>query len=272
VGHQDGVEISPVVFVFPGIDDVPETWLPFCHVYPSIVLEYFDWRQLILSDFMALVADLVARIRAASGGRPVRLVGYSIGGPLALACACELEGQTPAIASLILLDAAAEAIPEVRSNTDRARSVLHKIGQLDIAPLAASVFSRLLFHDKLWPLMVRLLRVSRRQQSHKMHLSVLDRKIRIRVMQRLFFSWWESILRSGFIYQGPAVLLRAHEHPEGTSADMGWGRLCGDLTVVPVVESHRSILTQEGIERVRDWLDPVLSRSSVASCVPAARG
>ena len=99
--------------------------------------------------------------------------------------------------------------------------------------------------------------------------SDLDDKLKRQLMGRMFPSWWRTIAQPNSRMTTPTFLFRSEEQHPWESGDFGWGNYCSNLTVLPVLGSHFTILSPETLGPLCAELVSKLKGGASRSGVPA---
>ncbi len=168
--------------------------------------------------FAALAACYADAIRTVRPDGPYHLAGYSAGGLIAFDVARQMAAAGDEVAFVGLIDAAA--------NTDR------------IAPWKRPFKHVALLAQQPARYTLRYLRaIARRLGFLRVH-----RPVGLVKWNRVF----DSIRKREFLqpYRGRVTLFVARHGwgYDGTSADLGWRPLCGELDIVPIAGEHHTVL------------------------------
>ncbi len=262
---MDAVE-PPLIFFLPGIGEgEAKDWEPFKDVVRIVPLSYLNWTELVKPEatFADLVSHLKRQIENKLTDGPLHLVGYSIGGPLAYACALALQSEGRIADSLTILDGRTYGAPRtaLRERWDNLTTFRLRAG-------FAAVIAKVLTYDRALPLLRRLSPL--RKVKLPFSLSVyLDDKLKRQLMGRGFPSWWRTIAPPSSGLATPTFLFRSEEQHPWESGDFGWGNYCSNLTVLSVPGSHFTILAPETLGPLCAELVSILRGGASRSVVPA---
>jgi len=221
-----------------------EYWKPFGDVVRLVPLSYFDWTELIKPEvtFADLISHLKLQIQSSVTVGPWLLVGYSIGGPLAYVCAMALQSEGQVADCLAILDGQAYS----RQDGAKWRKRFENLLTFRVRAGLASIIAKVLTRERTLPLLRRL--------SPMRHVELpcnfgayLHPKLKMHLMERLFFPWWHGIVQQNPELAMPTLLFRSEEHESWEPDDLGWGQYCRTLAVIHVAGSHHSILAQENL-------------------------
>jgi len=234
-----------LIFFLPGISEGDTAyWEPFSNVVRLVPLSYLDWPELVKPEVMfeGLLPHLIRQIQDFKPAGAVHLVGYSIGGPLAYACAMALQAEGRAVDSLTILDGQS-GYESVGTNL---RKRWRNLSTFDVRAGLASVLAKLLTQERAWPWLRRLSPMRDRKLPFDFG-PYLHLKLKMQLMWRMFPPWWRKVARPNSQLATPTFLFRSEEHETWEPDDLGWGRYCRSVTVIPVAGSHDTMLAPENL-------------------------
>lgn len=230
---------------------------------PQVVpIRYMLWPEFIEQggDYEVQFKEVKAQITAQMKG-PVRLVGYSVGGMLAWACASAFQASGIRVESVLILDASAfpeKAVPAPWAS--RLKKRLDDLSTFKVRAGMASLVAKFLSRDSSVPLLRRALPYRNASLPFHFH-SYLNHKLNMQIQLPTILPWWNLITRSLPKLDCPVFLFRSEEHQASERQDLGWGELCNDVTVVPVAGSHNGMLEPENSQTLCDLILRVLQGS-----------
>jgi thioesterase domain-containing protein len=248
----------PVVFFFQGSGEgEAKYWGPFEDVVRAVPLSYLDWTELVKPEtgFAGVILHLKAQIQSRMPAGPLHLVGYSIGGPLAYACAIALQAEGRVVDCLAILD----GHTSLKAATWRQRFA--DLATFEVRSGLARVLSKLLTNRYGLPVLRRLSAMRRVKLPFNFG-AYLHPKLRVYLMWRMFGPWWRTVAPPNAEFTVPTLLFRAKESQRLESDDLGWRRYCQNLTVIQVAASHFNILAAENFGPLCADLARVLRGSS----------
>jgi thioesterase domain-containing protein len=268
------------IFIFPGGGGKDEPGLiRFRAQSPEFlkfdVIKIGDWREWIEHnfDFEAIVNRAYRYIETVSPDRPLRLVGYSQGGQVAVATALALKKAGRLVSFVGLIDSGAQPIHQERSVLKFTSAVLKKhLGPYVSARIRGSRdvyyrgYLRVLILHLLWGILHSALRRKVLSATAR-HIGVLFRpRSAVRLEQfirmRLFLEMWEGWVLRNRVTQPldvPVVLFRSQKLDD----DLGWKPFCSDLTVVPVSGDHSTIFDEHLDELIAKFTTAVAEKKSI---------
>ena len=234
-----------LIFFLPGISEGDTAyWEPFRDVVRLVPLSYLDWPELVKPEirFEGLLPHLIRQIQDFKPAGAVHLVGYSIGGPLAYACAMVLQSEGRAVDSLTILDGQAD----YESVGTALRKRWQNLSTFHLRAGLASVLAKLLTHERARPWLRRLSRMRDRELPFGFG-PYLYLKLKMQLMWRMFPPWWRKVARPTSELAAPTFLFRSEEHEPWEPDNLGWGRYCRNVTVIPVAGLHDTMLAPENL-------------------------
>lgn len=240
---------APLVLLFPGLggDDPQMTRfrVPFENKLQVVTMEYPDWTEVARRGFSFddLVAQLVQQIEGMSPGGPLRMAGYSMGGPLAYQAARALHASGRSVACLGILDAPAFESSSQQPVSSRPRRIAAKPFDR-LREGLASVLAKILTRPEARRLLRSL--IGLRQTTLPFNFALyLHRKINMQLRLRMFQTWRKTILPPTERFSAPTFLFRTEDHLASQGEDLGWSEYCADLTILPVAGSHYTMMERE---------------------------
>ena len=229
-------------------------------------LAYPDWPRMVERGFSfeTLAEELAATIAAEAAEGPVRLVGYSFGGHLALAVAHRLAARGRTVAFVAILDANALQ----RENFEGPQGTRVGLGARvvrfarsaaggDGGAYCGKVLADVLARARLAPLLrwVRGRDFWAAPRSLRYHvLNHLRMDLRVRLLRE----WHVGAAAAAARIAAPVFLFRSEEASADAPDDLGWRRFCDDLTIVRVPGSHLGIFDAANLDvLVRRFLETV---------------
>jgi thioesterase domain-containing protein len=242
-----GVAVRPLIFFLPGLlgEDDPEV-AGFLHpltAYLDLVqITYFDWAKHVETgcDYSVLAEDVLRQIEARAPEGPVRIAGYSLGGHLAFATAAAIEKKGRAVASLAVLDAPVDFASVKGSFAKRMRKRIENLMTFKLRAGLASAISKWLIQDQSWVRLRSILQYRNQTLPVDFH-EYLHRKLTMQLVRKIYAAWWRKTLQMAAPVEGILSLFRSQEHEPHESQDLGWGRYCRNVRVIPVAGTHRKM-------------------------------
>jgi thioesterase domain-containing protein len=237
----------PLVFFMPSAEGDAPNYVRFRAALEDSmdfkVIDYPGWRALIDggAGFDVIVDAAVAQMLAEPGCTTYFLAGYSFGGFVAWETACRLIELGRSVGFVGLIDTRrqeATRAPETRAQRlgrklryvrERPRSVLEAIRWQFAYRVAMKVCPRLLLRE-VGDMALR----TRFTSGFGSRLLV---RTRLAAMNKI----------DSKPQQAPTYLFRSDEFAPGAQ-DFNWGRLCGQLQVVPVTGSHLTLFQSPNFE------------------------
>ena len=250
--------IATPVFLFPGMGrDEPRLVrfrLACTPPLRMVPLDYGDWPEWTAPDFdfSKLIARLVRAIEDEAPAGPLYLVGYSLGGEIAHAVAAALSASGRSVAFLGILDtniAAAEgadAPAQPFSRRREIRALVQAMRKGDVADELALMAARRLLSPR-WKPVLRLV-----ARSHRFTLPYdfgfyLNRRLRMPILVDLVRAGVRQTPSAQPLHI-PAVLFRSLERGPDVPEDLGWRKLCPDITVMPIAGGHSTMFDPPNLE------------------------
>jgi thioesterase domain-containing protein len=219
-------------------------------------------------DMNSLVAHVVEQIKANAPLGPLLLAGYSLGGHVAYLAAEALVSAGRSIRFLGILDTGTESPPA--SPISGARRLYHQLQTLLSAiprknvdaALAGYIARRLTSTNRRRILQIAVpfarvrlpVRLSYQLRHH------LQKELQLNLVQ----SW---LSRSPSItpqLDVPTVLFRSDDDLADYSDDLGWRKLCPNLTITPVLGNHHTMFETPNLEILCDrFISAVSSKEQV---------
>jgi thioesterase domain-containing protein/acyl carrier protein len=191
-----------------------------------------DWRDWIKHDFDfdKLATRACSHIETIQAEGPVRLVGYSLGGPLAYVSALTLSRSGRRVEFVGLLDSGVRM---------RGKNIHNKGARVRLV--------RALWRQCRGPVEQRKLLMLLAQNDVLFRGAggvVLNNYLRMLLFAELWGNWFAQNGRSQRL-DSPVLLFRA-DRPG--PPDRGWKDCCSDLTVIPVAGDHITMFDAEHLE------------------------
>lgn len=256
----------PLVFFLPGMGgDEPscahlrqrlaDRWRFVVLAYPGLERPAAE-----VGDLGAITSDALEQIGRWAPSGPVRLVGYSLGGALALEVAGRLAaaGRTPEVVCAV--DSPLHATPQTRG------VLRQEIGRARHGGAGWMV---------QYGLVLTLLRLRRFETARRFILAfrILFGAHRAVTAHNLLVGALRVQATGGMgraIYPGPAALLRATRSWPDAADDLGWSAACPHLSVTRVEGDHHSILSDAHLPATADALaDALRGPTAVVSAAAA---
>lgn len=227
------------LFLLPGVGkDEPRLarFRAACAPLRMIPIDYGDWPEWIAPgfDLAAIIARIVAAIEAEAPDGPILLAGYSLGGKIAYAVAIALASAGRTIGFLGILDtdiSSDEASPGMwqrfMAEARRGR------GAERFAASASRFLTQL-----PWASPLRLAGLLCRARLPGDFGFYLHWHLRRHVLARLVRRGWARMASPLPQLRGPAILFRSAEHERHAADDLGWRRICPEVTTVAVAGGH----------------------------------
>jgi len=177
---------------------------------------------------------------------PIHLAGFSIGGPLAYACALAFQAQGREVASMAILDATASDAPVPVPLNIRLRGRLQQIASFNLPAGLASIIGKTLARPAALPLLRRLqpYRNVKLPLGYDNHLHM---KITMQLLMPMFWPWWLDLTRPATplnapLLTAPTYIFRSQDHAPTEPEDLGWSHYCTNVKVIRVPGSHNGML------------------------------
>jgi thioesterase domain-containing protein len=238
------------VFVLPAlIDNDPafdRVWDPVRETLHILRLSYLDWTELVKADttFNTLIDHVIGQIEGESPLGNLRIMGYSIGGCLAYACARALEDKGRSVLRVAILDAAANIERVPMSRAQRLKLRLRDVAKVRFRGALASIIAKLLTREKSLPLLRRLSRFRHTPLPFDFG-RYLHQKLTMQLELRVFRGWWDRMKPPESLLQAPTYVYKSEDFDDYQREDLGWESFCQDCTVIRVAGDHGSMLHTE---------------------------
>jgi thioesterase domain-containing protein len=246
------VHDRPVVFLLPGAYGFDSRLAHFsadCSPTLRIIgVPYPDWPEMVQPDvtFETIVAGAVAFMTERAPIGPLLIAGQSYGGHVAYAAALALSAAGRSVGFLGILDT-----PEVIRTppltlsarlVERARwgRVLQDLRRGYFRPMLRRILHESLFErpniKRLLSHLAPLRRLRLRPLALNYHLQQhFNYVLRVQLLHR----WRPPISEPTLPVR--CFVFRAASNPPDAPYDLGWGRRCADVTVVPLAGDHVTI-------------------------------
>jgi thioesterase domain-containing protein len=234
----------PTVFLFPGgygFDPRLAHFSAGCsHDLRIIGISYPDWRELVQSEltFEGIVAQVTGYIADQAPSGPLIFVGHSWGGLVAYAAglAFSIKGRPISFLGMLDTDANISFLRRALPPLARWTRVVRDFWSGEWRGLLRRIFPVSLFAR---PSTRRLLRLIAPLRQFRLPILIdyhfqqlLNYSLRADLTKR-----WRSAV-SETPLSTPCFVFRAEDHTPDAPNDLGWGRFCTNLTVVPVSGGH----------------------------------
>lgn len=245
-------EKSPTLFLMPGMGkDEPRLVRFRAACLPAlrmVGMDYGDWPEWVAAglDFEVLIHRLVAEIQAAAPEGPLMLAGYSLGGHIVYATAAALAAAGRSIKFLGIIDQAFS-----RDTIDRVPGAGPKTRGGELARFwtairrgeAADEFAVMVSRRLIGPRWAPFLRVAAR--FHRAPLPgdlgfYLPWRLSMYLLVEMVRRWHAKIGEPKALL-APTVLFRGNDFATWTAPDLGWRKLCPNVTVVRVDGHHTTM-------------------------------
>ncbi len=255
------------LFLLPGVGkDEPRlvrfraTCAPELRVIP---IDYGDWPDWIAPgfEFTAVLTRIVAAIEAEAPDGPIRFAGYSLGGKIAYAVALALLSAGRTIDFLGILDTDISSDEPAPGRWQRFTAAARRGESLSGI---ASYLSRWLSNAPRPLALWLVLRVCRARLPGDFGF-YLHWHIRRRALSHLVKTWWAQIASPLPQLCVPATLFRSMEHRAEAPADLGWRRICPDITTVAVGGDHYTMFDPPNLEPLCASFTASLKQTAVAT-------
>ncbi len=253
----------PPLFCIPGILGEPFIFyaLSRCarHDRPWYGFQYAKAVQSATGQdqFRQIAASLVAEVKSVQPQGPYHLLGYSMGGTMAMEMATQLLEQGDDIAFLGLLDSSGPGYPRILPAPIRA--ILHLRHALSLPPNQRWNFIRTGWRNLKYRAARKVpLRPGEAADS-------ATREAERRIEQAVYEARMKYVLR---FYPGHVTLFRSSIKPSGMGADYsdplsGWASRVGSLDVRAVPGSHDTFLSQPHVQVLARELQSCLDAITV---------
>jgi NADPH:quinone reductase-like Zn-dependent oxidoreductase/acyl transferase domain-containing protein/thioesterase domain-containing protein len=256
-----GATQAPLIFLLPGMGKDEPRLVRFrasCAPLQVVAVDYGDWQEWVNwgLEFSALVRRVIEQIEAKAPTGPIFLAGYSLGGLIGYATASALiaRGRTLGYFAIIdqlfsrgTIDRAPGAGPKTRrAEFDRFMSSLRNGEWAD--EISCAISRRL-----IGPRWVPLLRAASHSRFGPAQLPgslgfYLPYRLSMYLITEMVRRWHVEIAQSPQTLPISTVLFRSDAYPAGTPADLGWRKLCRDLTIIPVDGGHNTMFDPPNLE------------------------
>ena len=224
---------------------------------PVELIDWPSWRDLAQHRFMA--AELVARAlehlrRTAPTGR-ISLIGYSLGGRIAAACAQALELEGRDVRHLIVIDTVISGQSTESTGWQMPREAWQWCAEFEefVTPLpggsrtehAAQIAAWAVSRRCVRPMLMALAK-SPATKGWSQHLGFFGYWLATHLRRELCA---QASRQSRVLVQqhatlcAPVVLLRCHGHDSNLPEDLGWAQLCCNLTVQRIAGNHTTMMS-----------------------------
>lgn len=227
-----------------------------------IPIDYGDWPEWIAPGFTfsAIVTRIVAAIEAEAADGPILLAGYSLGGKIAYAVALALLSAGRTIAFFGILDTDISSDEPAPGRWQRFTAAVRRGESMSGI---ASYLSRWLAKAPRALGLSMVLRVCRARLPGDFGF-YLHWHIRRRVLSHLVKSWWAQIAGPLPQLRGPATLFRSSEHRADAAADLGWHRICPEITAVAVGGDHYTMFDPPNLDPLCACFTASVKQTAVA--------
>jgi thioesterase domain-containing protein len=249
--HRQAAE-APRVFFLPGIGGKEgEFWEPFRKIVQVIPVAYLDWTELASpgATFKAEFFNAKKQIEEICPCGPLRIAGYSIGAPLAYACAAAFQSEGREVEVLALIDGRTGIGPADQSLRARLHERWRKFRTFELRAGLASLIAKCLTNKIALPSLHMLAPIRHIKLPWNFDVA-LHHKLNMQTKVRLFGSWWREIIPPDSPYTAPTLLFRSEQHGPQEADDLGWAAYCENLTIIQMRGSHRNILDPENLSTV----------------------
>lgn len=253
---EEHLDHGPWLFLLSGLGGEQRLFRGVPQVVP---VQYMLWPEFFEqgNDYDVQFREVKAQIVAHRKG-PVRMVGYSVGGMLAWACASSFQASGLPVESVIILDA--HAYPDRAVPPPRAARLMKRFDELlsfNVRAAMASLTAKFLSKNSSASLLRRALPYRNSALPFDFH-SFLNHKLNMQLQLPTILPWWNQITETMPKLNAPVFLFRSEEHEPSERQDLGWGELCSDVTVVPVAGSHNGMLEPENCQALSESILRVL--------------
>jgi thioesterase domain-containing protein len=240
-------------------------------------------------EFEELIADVIQPIRlAVPRGEPVRLLGWSLGGLVAIAVARKLTAEGYPVEFVGVLDTSAAPLRWDHSNIDPDIVPKHLADQVD-EPAVRHIL-RSVRKGRLWQLRPnRAATIVLQRLLHRRQLTVVGllwrlltltqlRNVSVRFRMKVTRFIHANAARNGveaLSYPGPIALFRSSYQewdrlnmPE----DLGWSEFCGKVSVWRVPGDHWSLMAEANVASTAKAVIEALHESAARAATSAGPG
>jgi phthiocerol/phenolphthiocerol synthesis type-I polyketide synthase D len=238
--NSEEIPPLPSLFLLPGLGGNQKLFQDLPQVVP---VSYLDWTDLIQPgvDMSTLFTRVRSQIEARLPSGPVHMAGYSIGGPLAYACARAFQASGRQVLSVSILDATAGDAPIALPLRSRIRRRIERLSSFDILAGLASALAKVLIRPPAAPLL-RSLQPHRNRPlpfgfDQQIHL-----KLTMQLLMPMFWPWWLALTEPASPLTAPTYVFRSQEHESFEPEDLGWGHYCSNVRVIHVPGTHLGML------------------------------
>ena len=252
--HPKRSDIGRPLFLLPGVGKDEPRLVRFraaCAPQLRIVpIDYGDWPEWMSPgfDLTAIVARIVAAIEIEAPNGPIFLAGYSMGGKIAYAVALALLGAGRTIGFFGILDSdisqdGAGPRPGVWQR------FIEPVRRGHGTELLAAYVSRLLTTPPRASQLRQAARFCRTRVSGGFGF-YLHWHIRRYMLTHFMREWWAQLPQQLPRLRVPAVLFRSTQHRASSVEDLGWRKICANLTILPVGGDHNTMFEPPNLERL----------------------
>lgn len=256
-GETRGVPAAGMAHLLPGLSRDEQRLVRFRAACGAAVamqaVDYGDWHHWTGRGFGAatLVERVAQGIHASQPGGALYLLGYSLGGCVAVAVARRLLaiGRDVALLGILDTDLGAGGLGGARASghdraAERARIVLGVRTGRAAEPLAEYA-ARRLTGPRWAPVLRTLARFPHARLPGELGF-YLHERLRARMLAEFAATLREDMYRAiplagGKFVDVPVVVFRAGEQARATVADLGWRALFPGASVVPVAGGHNTM-------------------------------
>lgn len=238
-GLPTAADHQPLLFLLPGLGGDQKLLQ---NIDQVVHIDYLDWTDLIHgSGLQTLFTHVKSQIEAKLPAGPVHLAGFSIGGPLAYACALAFQAEGRRVATMAILDATASDAPVPVPLNIRLRGRLQQFASCNLPGGLASIVGKLMARPASQPLLRRL-QPYRNVELPFGYQKQLHMKITMQLLMPMFWPWWLELTRSAPPVTAPTYIFRSQDHAPTEPEDLGWSHYCTNVKVIRVLGSHNGML------------------------------
>ena len=283
-GRVEATEMRPLLFLLGAGGDFLDL-LRLAHSLSDVAkVEVLDYapinpaalRIIVLGD---LVADVIEPIRsAAQRGEPVRVLGWSLGGFVAIEVARQLAAEGHTIEFVGLLDTSSLPLRWNLDNTNPDTIPRHLADQVN-----EPIFKRILRSTRkgtFWQVRPkRVFAVALEKLLHRRHFAVVRSLWGVlNLMHLRKASVWFHIKTTRFIRKDAVMNARASYYPGALALfrsayqewdrlempdDLGWGQFCARVSVRHVPGNHWSLMAPGNVEATSGAVAEALRESRI---------